>query len=135
MILVSHLILCAAEQRFPVKTDMQNRASHPVQGAAALAAVLVTFFAMAWEMRLFTRKTNRISDYLQDFLPCLMQIILIAAGEIAAALLLNNPALAFWSPAEGFLWAILCAAILILCGIVTFVTGAARTMLYHDEKR
>ena len=57
------------------------------------------------------------------------------AGEIAAAFLLNNPRLTFWSPAEGYFWAIECACMLLLSGIVTFVTGAARTVMYHDEKR
>ena len=135
MILLMHLIFCVTEQMYPVKADVQNRESHPVQGVTMLLAVLVTFSAMAWEMRLFTSKTNRISDFAQLFLPCLMQMILIAAGEISAAFLMNNPRLSFWSPAEGYFWAIVCAAILILSGAVTFVTGAARTMLYHDEKR
>lgn len=133
--LVMHLILCVSLQMYPEKNDVQNRESHPFGSVITIAVFLMTFFAMAWEMHLFTRKTSRITDYVSDFMPCLMQIVLLAAGEITAAFLLNNPRLTFWSPAEGFFWAIACAVMLLLSGIVTFVTGAARTVMYHDEKR
>ena len=135
VMLVMHLILCVSLQMYPEKNDVQNRELHPLGGVIMIAAFLMTCFAMIWEMRLFTRKTSRIPDYVSDFMPCLMQIVLLAAGEITAAFLLNNPRLTFWSPAEGFFWAIACAVMLLLSGIVTFVTGAARTVMYHDEKR
>ena len=133
--LIMHLILCVILQMNPVSEDTPERESHPAGWIIYIAAFLVTFAAMIWEMRLFTSKTSSVPYFLQDFLPCLMQIVLIGGGEIVAALLLNNPRLTFWSPAEGYFWAIICAVMLLLSGIVTFVTGAARTMLYHDEKR
>ena len=135
MILLMHLILCVIMQMNPVAEDAPERESHPAGWMIYITAFLVTFAAMVWEIRLFTRKTSRIPDFIQDFLPCLMQMILIAAGEITAAILMNNPRLGFWSPADGYFWAIICALMLLLSGIVIFVTGAARTMLYHDEKR
>ena len=133
--LLMHLILCVIMQMNPATEDVREPKSHPLGWIIYLAAFLVTFAAMVWEMHLFTRKTSRVPDFMRDFMPCLMQIVLLAAGEIIAAILMNNPRLKFWSPTEGYLWAVICAVMLILSGIVTFVTGAARTMLYHDEKR
>ncbi len=135
VILFVHLLLCIALQMNPVVHDTPRPDYHPAKGIIFMLTFLVTFAAMASEMRLFTRKTSRISNFAHEFLPCLTQIVLIAVGEMIAAILLNNPRLTFWSPAEGYFWAILCAIMLLLIGIVIFVTGAARTMLYHDEKR
>lgn len=135
IMLLVHLILCVTLQINPVTEDVSEPELHTEKGIVFMAVFLAMFAAMAWEMRLFSRKTSRIPEFIQDFLPCLTQIVLIAVGEMIAAILLNNPRLTFWSPAEGYFWAILCAIMLLLIGIVIFVTGAARTMLYHDEKR
>lgn len=105
-----------------------------------LAGFLLTMGIYIWEMRLFTRKTNNIRIYAQDFLPCLLQTVLLSGLETASAILLyKKPQLTGtpvnWQPAIGFQWCFECVLTLILCALVTFVTGASRTMLYHDEKR
>ncbi len=135
IIVILHLILCLTEQMYPVEGAVSDPESHPIREIVLLAAFLGTFAVMAWEMRLFTSKTSRIADFALDFLSCLMQMILIGIGEIIAAFLLSSILVRVWSRTEGFIWVIICVAMLILCGIVTFVTGAARTMMYHDEKR
>lgn len=133
--LLVHLILCVTLQINPVTEDVPEPELHTEKGIVFMAVFLATFAAMAWEMRLFTRKTSRIPEFIQDFLPCLTQIVLIAVGEMIAAILMRHLHLAFWNSEMGLFWAILCAMMLLFSGVVVFVTGAARTVLYHDEKR
>lgn len=134
VILLTHLVLCIVVQMNPL-TTIDTEIQFYLGLGVLFAAFLATFAAMASEMRLFTGKSSRISDFAHAFLPCFMQILLIAAGEIIAAILMRHLHLAFWNSEMGLFWAILCAMMLLFSGVVVFVTGAARTVLYHDEKR
>ena len=101
----------------------------------AVVFVLLADFALsAWQTELFTSHRSRISQFAREFLPYLLQKLIVIAADWALLLILGRgdifrSGLAFWG-------AVLFASIAaLLSGLVTFVTGAARTMLYHDEKR
>lgn len=97
---------------------------------ALMLFVLFADFALSfWQMEIFTSGRNRISDFARDFLPYLLQKVVLIAAELLLMLWMTDRNF-------GILLAYGTAAVsMILCGIVTFVTGAARTMMYHDEKR
>ena len=104
----------------------------------------VTFLAAAaisfWEMQIFHRKTSLVRVFMSAYLPYLMQtaaIVLVTAAlfwyvrknaaEIYSAGIINPPMFQM----TAIYWIVICIA----CAIVTFVTGAARTMLYHDDQK
>lgn len=98
---------------------------------AVLAAVLFTGFCTAEALSLFTRKTASIRDFAHDFLPALFQTGLVLAADLAVYFLL----LAGTARAQrGGLWLAVCMTVQILCTLIGFVTGAARTMLYHEDR-
>lgn len=97
---------------------------------ALMLFVLFADFALSfWQMEIFTSGRNRISDFASDFLPYLLQKIVLIAVELLWIFELTDRNF-------GILLAFGTAAVsMILSALVTFVTGAARTMMYHDEKR
>lgn len=129
VIMPVHSALCAVRQLTSVSEKRL------LWFGAVLLVFLVTFSVMMWEMRLFTQKTSRISVFMREFLPCLLQAGAIAAAELTAAFLLARSGAAIWEPEAGYLWAGSCTAMLLTGAVVIFAAGASRTMLYHDEKR
>ena len=97
---------------------------------ALMLFVLFADFALSfWQMEIFTSGRNRISDFAREFLPYLLQKVVLIAAELLLMLWMTDRNF-------GILLAYGTAAVsMILSALVTFVTGAARTMMYHDEKR
>lgn len=96
-----------------------------------LFVLLADFALSAWELDIFTSHRNSIRVFAKDYLPYMLQkgIILAAdAGMFGIGLKLQY--------SLGYCVSVgLAAASLLLSALVAFVTGAARTMMYHDEKR
>lgn len=103
----------------------------------ALITVLAVFALSFWQLRSFTAKHSKMRDFSGDYLPYLLQTVLICIVEgliyfFAVGTMHVNILSEDWGKGLYFTVSI---AELILGALVALVTGAARTMLYHDEKR
>lgn len=104
------------------------------------AMILITLFADAvlsfLQLGIFTSKRNRIGLFASDFLPYLLEKVLIGAAEWGIFAytggVSHNILSGSWGKGLFFAVSLITMA---LVAVVTFVTGAARTMMYHDEKR
>jgi hypothetical protein len=106
-------------------------------GTFMMITVLLTMLAdlalSFWQLQSFTAKYSRIRTFGSEYLRYLLQAVLVGAAEgliyfFAVGSILNED----WD--KGLLFTVSVAE-LILGALVAFVTGAARTMMYHDEKR
>ena len=101
-----------------------------------LFVLLADFGLSFWQMEIFTSKRNSIRVFAKSFLPYLLQIFILIAANAVLLLLLCRDGAGILS--KSFEYGIAGGAAIIevvLGALVTFVTGAARTMMYHDEKR
>ena len=112
-----------------------------MEGTAQMIILLITVLAdfslSFWQLRSFTAKHSNLRAFSGDYLPYLLQAVLagivegliyfFAVGTMHVNILSEN-----WGKGLYFTVSI---AELILGALVALVTGAARTMLYHDEKR
>ena len=104
--------------------------------AAVLAVQLADFALSAWQMELFTSKRNSIRIFARAFLPYLLQKVALLAIELILMFAVTKGDFSRMSSGFGYAVAYGAAAVTaVLSALVTFVTGAARTMMYHDEKR
>ena len=97
---------------------------------------ITDFILSFWQLEIFTARHNRIPAFARAFLPYLLQKIALLAVELILLFAVTKGDIALKS--IGFSYAVAfaaAAASLVLSALVTFVTGAARTMMYHDEKR
>lgn len=106
-------------------------------GTFMMITVLLTMLAdlalSFWQLQSFTAKYSRIRAFGSEYLRYLLQAVLVGAAEgliyfFAVGSILNED----WD--KGLFFTVSVAE-LILGALVAFVTGAARTMMYHDEKR
>lgn len=103
---------------------------------ACLLALLADFALSFRDLRIFTAKRGKIGVFAHDFLPHLGKKALIAAADFVIYLILNATQ---HHEFDGFifdnemLWFSICIAELICGLLVSFVTGAASTMLHHDD--
>ena len=106
-------------------------------GTFMMITVLLTMLAdlalSFWQLQSFTAKYSKIRAFGSEYLRYLLQAVLVGAAEgliyfFAVGSILNED----WD--KGLLFTVSVAE-LILGALVAFVTGAARTMMYHDEKR
>lgn len=101
-----------------------------------LFVLLADFVLSFWQMEILTSKRNSIRVYAKAFLPYLLQNGILIAANAVLLLLLCKDGAGILSKSFGYGIAGGAAIIEVLLGaLVTFVTGAARTMMYHDEKR
>ena len=101
-----------------------------------LFVLLADFGLSFWQMEIFTSKRNSIRVFAKSFLPYLLQIFILIAANVMLLLLLCKDGAGILSKSFGYSIAGSAAIIEVVLGaLVTFVTGAARTMMYHDEKR
>ena len=112
-----------------------------MEGTAVIIVVLITMladFALSfWQLQSFTAKHSNMRAFSGDYLPYLLQTVLAGIVEgliyfIAVGTMHVNILSEDWGKGLYFTVSI---AELILGALVALVTGAARTMLYHDEKR
>ena len=97
---------------------------------------ITDFILSFWQLEIFTARHNRIPAFARAFLPYLLQKIALLAVELILLFAVTKGDIALKS--RGFSYEVAfaaAAASLVLSTLVTFVTGAARTMMYHDEKR
>ena len=112
-----------------------------MEGTAVIIVVLITMladFALSfWQLRSFTATHSNLRAFGGDYLPYLLQTVLAGIVEaliyfFAVGTMHVNILSKDWGKGLYFTVSI---AELILGALVALVTGAARTMLYHDEKR
>lgn len=110
-------------------------------GTFMMITVLLTMLAdlalSFWQLQSFTAKYSRIRTFGSEYLRYLLQAVLVGAAEgliyfFAVGSLHLNILNEDWG--KGLFFTVSVAE-LILGALVAFVTGAARTMMYHDEKR
>ena len=118
-----HLILCYLFE--------YGKPADYIYSGAVLAVLFADFALSAWQMEIFTSHRNSIRVFAKEYLPYLLQkgIILAADAGIFLIGLKRRYSLGFHVAAG------MAAASLLLSALVIFVTGAARTMMYHGEKR
>lgn len=94
-------------------------------------AVLIALFGdiclSFWQMEITTGRYGKIGDYARAFLPYFLEKLVIVGAECIFYII-------YKTNFNFMLWWIFCTGIAALSALVTFVTGAARTMLYHDER-
>ncbi len=97
--------------------------------------VMAADFALSFrQLRIFSSAHRSISEYGRQFVPYFLEKCLIAGAEAILTFLIDKKGFLNIISTGGF-WAAVCIAEMLLTAIVVFVIGAARTMLYHDEKR
>ncbi|MCQ2406946.1 MAG: hypothetical protein MJ065_00225 [Oscillospiraceae bacterium] len=105
-----------------------------VYSIATLGALLADFALSFLQNEIFTSRRSSIRIVMHDFRPYLLEKLEIIAADWIIILLMTQGDIlrdAYKYCVSG----ILLTAMVILSAIVTFVTAAARTMMYHDEKR
>ena len=101
---------------------------------AMIVILLIDFALSAWQTELFSARRSRVRDFLHAFTPHLLQkTVLLAAGW--CIVLINGRGNIRYAELEILFGVIFISVIVVLSGLVTFVTGAAKTMLYHDESK
>lgn len=89
-----------------------------------------------WQLELLTSKRNRVRELRSDFFPYLLEKLLLIAAEWGIVFWITKGNFGKMTAGFGDAIAAFTASVsMVLNGIVTFAIGAARTMLYHDEKR
>ena len=106
---------------------------------AVTLLVLAADFALSfWQMRIFTAKHSRIGAFARAYLPYLGEKAVIALLEGVPYLVYHvRHGWGFGLFSDSFdldLWHFICMCAMLLGALVTFVTGAGRTMLYHDHQ-
>ena len=99
----------------------------------ALALLLIDFALSCWQMELFTSQRNKVGVLMHDFLPYLLQKLAVIGVEWLI-LLINGSGDVLRAELVLLVGVCLTTAGALLSGLVTFVTGAGRTMLYHDKR-
>lgn len=85
---------------------------------------LLIFGISAWEMRLLTRKTGKIRDFMKDYVPFLIQTVCILAADILLCTVMTQ--IPMLVACIAYTAAELC------CALTVFVIGAASTVLYRE---
>lgn len=105
---------------------------------ALVLLMLFADFALSFlQMEIFTSKRNSIRVFAADYLPYLLEKLAVIAVEwliMRKVVILERGDI--FSESVG-LWIFYACALttMLVSALVTFVAGAARTMMYHDEKR
>ena len=107
--------------------------SRIVMMITVLLTMLADLALSFWQLQSFTARYSKIRAFGSEYLRYLLQAVLVGAAEgliyfFAVGSILNED----WD--KGLFFTVSVAE-LILGALVAFVTGAARTMMYHDEKR
>ena len=86
---------------------------------------LLIFGISAWEMRLLTRKTSNIRDFVKDYVPFLIQTVCILAADIVLCTMMTQIPM--------LVKLIAYAAAELCCALTVFLIGAASTVLYRKS--
>ncbi|MBQ5334400.1 MAG: hypothetical protein J6Z45_00470 [Oscillospiraceae bacterium] len=110
--------------------DMPGQTGFLLLVLLVLAADFVLSFL---QTEIFSAKGGGFSGFAARFLPYFLLKLLIAGADgIITHFLHESDFIVIIS--TGGLWFAVCAAELLLCALVVFVTGWARSMLDHDRK-
>lgn len=107
---------------------------------AFFVTVLLVFVAdmvlSFWQMETFSATYTNIGDFFVGFCPYFFEKLLLGVIEFLIYFIPYGGDSGHSILSEGFnfaIWFAVCAITMFLTALVTFVTGAARTMLYHDK--
>lgn len=104
----------------------------------ALLATLADLALSIWQLRLLTRREAAVRPFLHDFGFYFTQVILLIAAEFAISRVIKAPGGDFNMLGSYFsqnLWLAVCIAMLLTAALICLAVGAARTMLFHDDKK
>lgn len=125
-LLVLHLIMLY----FFTETDITSTAVFIIVFLVFVADMVMSF----WQMETFSATYTNIGDFFVAFCPYFVEKLLLGVIEFLIYFIPYGKNHSILS--EGFdfsIWFAVCAITMFLAALVTFVTGAARTMLYHDK--
>ncbi len=105
-----------------------------IYSIAALGVLLADFALSFLQMEIFTSRRNSIRNVMHDFRAYILEKLAVIAADWIIILLMTQGDI-LRSEYKYCVAGVLVTAAAILSAVVTFVTAAARTMLYHDEKR
>jgi len=112
--------------------------SHNTERWEYILTVLIAFFGdiflSFWQMEITTSVYAKIGDFAKAFLPYFLEKCVIVGAEFLLCILNDDHDILNGDGWDWAIWWLFAAGIAALVALVTFVTGAARTMLYHDEK-
>ena len=109
--------------------DMRNQTTFLLLVLLVLAADFVLSFL---QTEIFSAKDG-FSGFAARFLPYFLLKLLIAGAEGIITYFWKESDFVVIISTDG-LWFAVCAAEMLLCALVVFVTGWARSMLDHDQK-
>lgn len=98
-----------------------------------LAVMLADFALSCWQMGIFSSQRDKVGAVMLDFRKYLLQKLVILAVN-AAILLADGAGNIRCARLVTIVIAVLLTAGTLLSAVVTFVTAAGRTMLYHDKR-
>lgn len=112
-----------------------NSAGAALMTAAILFTLLTDAVLSFRQLEILTSDRNGIGLFVSDFFPYFLEKLLIGAAEwMIFRIIVHSGSILSENRREMLFFAVsLIESALI--AVVTFVTGAARTMMYHDEKR
>ncbi|MBR5722692.1 MAG: hypothetical protein IKX57_03615 [Oscillospiraceae bacterium] len=101
-----------------------------------LLMLFADFVLSALQMELFTSRRNSIRAFAAEYLPYLLEKCAVIAVEWLIMHFAVGEQGDLYSEEFGIWIFFGCALItMLVSALVTFAAGAARTMMYHDEKR
>lgn len=102
--------------------------------ALTLLIFLITAELMFWQTHTLTGKYKKVRDFSAAYMPLLIQTVLLIAAEFCFYLVHEDHGGILSDSMKYGVWWLFCVVSTVCALIVTFVIGAARTMLFHDEK-
>lgn len=108
------------------------------KGWMYISAVLLALFADLLlsfrQTESLTAKRNRLREQVSAFVPYFPEKCLIIAAEFGIYRVLQPESGTEDEQVRFLVWWLFCMGTAVLSAVVTFVTGAARTVLYQDDK-
>lgn len=104
------------------------------------AVIFMTLADMALsvgQLRLLTRKEKSVRPFFRDFGVYFAEIAAVIAAEFLFSRVIKAPGDSFNILGANFtqnVWIAVCIIMLLACALISMAVGAARTMLYHDDK-
>ena len=101
-----------------------------------ILTVLADMALSVWQLQLLTRREGSVKPFFRDFRVYLAQAAVLLAAEYLISLVIpQDSGMKILGPRfSQELWLAVCIITVLACALICMAVGAARTMLYHDDK-